>query len=304
MRFAPGQQLDSGAVKLVERADLNYGSRPRASSSEPARNFVCAATSACWARRIGAGVSTAARSRKAAAAAKPPRACARVLGGSLDSPARSSSGTDAAGRGATCGDPGRSADRLRRQACVSLVLARSAWPLRTLPSARADAGTSLHRPPSANPPTRGRARPSLASELPRGMPQKGRVADGSAAARSSSRRVSRELRASRRVEAVLDLSGERQRRRQPEASGELSGGQSAGSSRSASGFPPVSAMIRSRTDSSRRGTGQDRLQQGPHPDGPADQRGRAAGSGPIHFPRHASRMRARSSRPAGGEPRT
>ena len=49
----------------------------RASSSAPASYFVCAAASARCARRDGSGVSAAARSRKAAAAARPPRAWAR-----------------------------------------------------------------------------------------------------------------------------------------------------------------------------------------------------------------------------------
>ena len=134
--------------------------RLRASSSAPAWSFVCAAARARRRASLdGSRVSVTARSRKAVAAASPPRACARPAERS-SSPASSSSGTDVAcARGATRGDPGRAADRLRPPARGEPRAARSARPSRTPPTAQAGDGRSLHRRASATPPTPRRARP-------------------------------------------------------------------------------------------------------------------------------------------------
>ena len=70
---------------------------PRAASNAPAWKLACAAASARSARRAGSTVSATARCRNAAAAATPPRACARPAERS-SSAATSSSGPGVAGR--------------------------------------------------------------------------------------------------------------------------------------------------------------------------------------------------------------
>jgi hypothetical protein len=70
-------------------------SSPRATSNAPARRLAWAAASALSARRAGSPVSATARRRKAPAAAKPPRACARPAE-RASSKATSSSGPEAA----------------------------------------------------------------------------------------------------------------------------------------------------------------------------------------------------------------
>ena len=68
------QQLRVGATELVEGSGLRHAKQPPGRFRRPAWCLACAAASARCARRAGSGVSSAARSRKAAAAARPPRA--------------------------------------------------------------------------------------------------------------------------------------------------------------------------------------------------------------------------------------
>ena len=155
--------------------------------------------------------------------------------------------------GATRGDPGRSADRLRPPARGEPRAARSARPPRTPPSEQADAGT---RP---SPSRVSKPSDSTAFAAVSGIPscwaarhRSARSPTGSAAARSSNRRAPRGSRASRRVKlrSIPVDRGSAAGRPKPPAS--WPGVSPRGSSRSASGFPPVSATICSSTDSSSR----------------------------------------------------
>ena len=138
--------------------------RPSASSSAPAWNFVCAAARAAprAARRFAGSASRRSqgkpRQRRArpAPAPAPPSARARRL------PLRRARTPPA--RGATRGDPGRSADRLRPPARGEPRAARSGRPSRTPPTAQADDGRSPHRRASASLPTPRRARRSPGSQ--------------------------------------------------------------------------------------------------------------------------------------------
>ena len=227
-------------------------SRPIASSSAPARNFVCAATSARCARRAESGVNIAARSRNAAAAAKPPRACARAAERSSSS-ATSSSGTDAAC--ARC-HARRSGSMSGSVAAASARCASRCWFASAAPytAERTSGCRNTTAPSSLSKPSDSTACAAV-SGIPSCCAARHRSAGsptGSAAASSSSCRASRGSRASRRVKlcSMPVESGSATGRPKPPAS--WAGDSPRGSSISASGFPPVSATIRSRTDSSSR----------------------------------------------------
>ena len=81
-------------------------------------------------------------------------------------------------RGAMRGGPGRFPDRLRPPVRGEPCVARSARPLRTRPTARADDGTSPHRPASTSLPAQLPARPSPGSRAasPRATEALGRPA--------------------------------------------------------------------------------------------------------------------------------
>jgi hypothetical protein len=70
-------------LEVREGTPLRRGEQVEGVGESAGSNFVCAAASARLARCVGSGVSAAARSRKAAAAASPPGAWGRS-GGPLE----------------------------------------------------------------------------------------------------------------------------------------------------------------------------------------------------------------------------
>ena len=116
---------------------------------------------------------------------------------------------------------------------------------------------------------------------------------GSAAARSSNRRASRGSRASRRRKLCSIPADNGSAAGNPNPPASWPGVSPRGSSRIASGLPPVLATIRSSTDSSS-GAARTDSRSLVHHDGPRDLRG-AVGNGAGHCLPPGSRTRARSS---------
>ena len=92
----PAQALHLGGSQGVERAGLDRDQQAECRVERAGVALRLAAASSRCARRPGSGVSIAARSRNAAAAANPPRACARPAERS------SSSATSSSGPGVAC----------------------------------------------------------------------------------------------------------------------------------------------------------------------------------------------------------
>ena len=148
---------------------------PRAASNAPARTPKSAAASARSVRRFGSRVSATARWRNAAAAASPPRACARPAECSSSRPrlrrARLPPAPDA-----TLGDPRRPPRRSPSPGRGARSAGRPATPPDRPPIARADGGIGPGLRSRAGPHPRRRHCARLDSEPLGGAPEKRRVA--------------------------------------------------------------------------------------------------------------------------------
>ena len=202
---------------------------------------------------LGSGVNAAARSRNAAAAAIPPRDCARLAERS-NSAARSSSAPSALARGARRGGRDRPADRSRRQApgarragrpAVAAAIDRRAH--RAGDGSGPGAASSIKPPP---PPARPLPRPVRAAPLPaaaapgRLRARLRRGAPSAGCCRGSTQSPQ---------ETLLEASGERLHSCDtPKPPASSPADSPCGSSSNANGLPRVSATIRSITRSSTR----------------------------------------------------
>ena len=232
-------------------SDSAAASKPRATSNPPAWMFTCAAASIRSTRRPGSAVRLAERSRNAAAAASP-----RALG-----PTRGllQFGRDClVGTGCRLGAMPRSAIRIdlridrRRERAACAALGRRS----RLVHRRSDEGMTEAHP-------RGDVEQVLIGSGRRGVSSDAERLGG-APEQASRRRPGRQqpatsiaawARAGCRARAhvpLLDVIPEVAGRGKAEATGELAALIPLGSSSRASGFPRVSAMIRSRTPSSSR----------------------------------------------------
>ena len=219
----------------------------------PASNFACAAASARLPLSAGSGVSSAARARNAAAAAAPPRACARSAERS-NSSATASSGPDAAC--ARC--------QARRSGSVSGSVASASARCASLPLGRCrrPVGRGAHEwMPEPDPGSRSRS----AARLRPGRARSSRCRG--ARPRAKQARVAHRL-GRRQQQQSLGRLGQLAGRaggsdssrwrgrsvagRSPNPPASSAGVMPRGSSSRASGLPRVSATIRSRTRSSSR----------------------------------------------------
>ena len=224
---------------------------PGAAPAAPAWTLTWAAASACPARRAGSpgqqrrALQERGRRGYAAPSLRPARRPFE-LGGHLLIRDQARPAPD--GRPA---DPDRATARSPRPAPRAVAAARPAAPTGRRPNGPADAGPAPGRRTRPEPvSTAGRARPDTDAQPVGGLPRSARSPDGSAAASCSSRRVWAGRASSWRREAILDPAGQRPDGWQAEPARQLGRDQLPGSSSSASGFPRVSATIRSRTRAS------------------------------------------------------
>ena len=250
-RDLPAQQVGAGLLEFIQRPCRRDGEQLGRRSSAPACRLACAAARARPDRRAGSAVSSTARCKNAAAAAMPPRACARPADRS-SSAATFSSGPGAAA--ARC-HARRSGSRSRSVTSASARCAarRSGSDAAEYTADRTSGCRNRTRVPISSNPS---AWAATAAEA--GIPSRSAARHtstgspvGSAAATSSSDRVSAGSASSRRRKPCSIRAGTA-RPTSPNPPASCAGLSPRGSSSSASGLPFVSATIRSRTCSSSR----------------------------------------------------
>ena len=209
------QPLEPRALEVIERSELGGRQEVGRGGGSATSSLACAAASERSTRVAGSGVSSAARVRNAAAAASPPRACARSAERS-SSPATASSGRSAARArcharrsGSSCGSVASASARWtsRRSGAGAARYAAertSGWRNRTR-AAISTRPAACAGPAASGPmPSRSAARHSS-----------GTSPSGSAAASSNNRRVSAENDLQLPHKALLDPAGQRHLPGQP-----------------------------------------------------------------------------------------
>ena len=184
----PAQKIGPGALHLIQEPDCARPQQCLAGSDAPAWSLACAAASGRSARRTGSSGEQHRPLEERAAAASPPRACARLAERS-SSAATSSSGPSARpGPGARPAGRGRRPDRSPRPAPGAPPFVSTATPTGRRPSAASDGGTTPKcRTPPARHSTAGPAARSGIPSCPAARHTSSASPDGSAAASCSSR---------------------------------------------------------------------------------------------------------------------
>ena len=207
------QQVAAGALQFIQRPGLGHGQQAERGVKRASPVLACAAASARCARRAGSSVSPAERSRNAAAAARPPRRCARPAELLKFGRQPSSSGPGAAWARCQARRSGSATGSVASASAPCSSCPRlEPMPTGRPPSAPADAGTARGRrtPPAPPPPPASPPRHRSRAARPPATPAPDRRSDQPPpAAPAAGSRTGKRLQLP--PKALLDPPGERHR---------------------------------------------------------------------------------------------